>query len=49
MAATDVRPTSEGESRKIAEESREQEWAGHTFLRELFLGKIGRASCRERV
>src|SRR5215468_8413327 len=40
MAATDVRPTSEGESRKIAEESREQEWAGRTFLRELFLGNF---------
>jgi hypothetical protein len=35
-----VRPTSEEESRKVAEESREQEWAGHTFLRELFLGNF---------
>ncbi len=40
MAATDVRPTSEEESRKVAEESREQEWAGRTFLRELFLGNF---------
>ena len=40
MAAADVRPTSERESRKIAEESREQEWAGRTFLRELFLGNF---------
>ncbi|HKA28355.1 MAG TPA: acyl-CoA dehydrogenase family protein, partial [Candidatus Binatia bacterium] len=40
MAAANVRPTSEEESRKVAEESREQEWAGHTFLRELFLGNF---------
>src|SRR5262245_18480785 len=40
MAATDVRPTSERESRKIAEESREQGWAGHSFLRERFLGNF---------
>jgi alkylation response protein AidB-like acyl-CoA dehydrogenase len=40
VAATDVRPTSEEESRKVAEESREQEWAGRTFLRELFLGNF---------
>ena len=40
MPVTDVRPTSEGESRKVAEESREQEWAGRTFLRELFLGNF---------
>ena len=40
MAVTDVRPTSEEESRKVAEESREQTWAGRTFLRELFLGNF---------
>jgi alkylation response protein AidB-like acyl-CoA dehydrogenase len=40
MAAANVRPTSEEESRKVAEESREQEWAGRTFLRELFLGNF---------
>ena len=40
MAVTEVRPTSEEESRKVAEESREQEWAGRTFLRELFLGNF---------
>jgi alkylation response protein AidB-like acyl-CoA dehydrogenase len=40
VAAADVRPTSEEESRKVAEESREQEWAGRTFLRELFLGNF---------
>ncbi len=39
-SATDARPTSEEESRKVAEESREKEWAGRTFLRELFLGNF---------
>jgi alkylation response protein AidB-like acyl-CoA dehydrogenase len=38
--AAHVRPTSEEESRRLAEESREQEWAGRTFLRELFLGNL---------
>jgi alkylation response protein AidB-like acyl-CoA dehydrogenase len=32
--------TTEEESRKLAEESREQEWAGRGFLRELFLGQF---------
>jgi alkylation response protein AidB-like acyl-CoA dehydrogenase len=40
VTATEVRATSEQESRKIAEESREKEWAGRTFLRELFLGNF---------
>jgi alkylation response protein AidB-like acyl-CoA dehydrogenase len=40
LTASDVRPTSEEESRKVAEESREKEWAGRTFLRELFLGNL---------
>src|SRR4029453_6896277 len=40
VTATDARITSEQESRKIAEESREKEWAGRTFLRELFLGNF---------
>jgi len=40
MSAADVKPTSEEESRRVAEESREQEWAGRTFLRELFLGNF---------
>jgi hypothetical protein len=31
---------SEEESRRLAEESREQEWAGRGFLRELFLGNL---------
>ncbi|GIW42698.1 MAG: putative acyl-CoA dehydrogenase FadE10 [Candidatus Binatia bacterium] len=31
---------SEEEARQIAEESREKEWAGRTFLRELFLGNF---------
>jgi alkylation response protein AidB-like acyl-CoA dehydrogenase len=40
MSAANVRVTSEEESRKVAEESRETEWAGRTFLRELFLGNF---------
>src|SRR5690242_14477147 len=40
MKAADTRLTSEEESRKVAEESREKEWAGRTFLRELFLGNF---------
>ena len=32
--------TSEAESRKVAEESRETEWAGRGFLRQLFLGNL---------
>jgi alkylation response protein AidB-like acyl-CoA dehydrogenase len=38
--ATTPRTTSEEESRRIAEEAREKEWAGRTFLRELFLGNL---------
>src|SRR5437870_5334431 len=38
--ATKVRVSSEEESRRLAEESREKEWAGRTFLRELFLGNF---------
>jgi alkylation response protein AidB-like acyl-CoA dehydrogenase len=37
---TKVHVTSEEESRRLAEESREKEWAGRTFLRELFLGNF---------
>lgn len=40
MSAEQQRMTTEQESRQIAEESREQEWAGRGFLRELFLGKF---------
>jgi hypothetical protein len=32
--------TTEAESRRLAEESREQVWTGRTFLRELFLGNF---------
>jgi len=32
--------SSEEESRRVAEESRETEWAGRTFVRELFLGTL---------
>jgi alkylation response protein AidB-like acyl-CoA dehydrogenase len=37
---TKVQVTGEEESRRVAEESREKEWAGRTFLRELFLGNF---------
>jgi len=40
MSAEQSRMTTEQESRQIAEESREQEWAGRGFLREMFLGKF---------
>src|SRR5215471_11849506 len=40
MSAAELRPTGEEESRRVAEESREKEWAGRTFLRELFLGNL---------
>jgi alkylation response protein AidB-like acyl-CoA dehydrogenase len=38
--AAKVQVTSEEESRRVAEDSREKEWAGRTFLRELFLGNF---------
>ena len=41
MSATEIRHTTEEESRRVAEEAREQEWAGRTFLREMFLGNFG--------
>jgi alkylation response protein AidB-like acyl-CoA dehydrogenase len=40
MSAEQPRMTTEQESRQVAEDSREQEWAGRGFLRELFLGKF---------
>lgn len=40
MSATQVQHTSEEESRKVAEESREVEWTGRAFIRELFLGNF---------
>jgi alkylation response protein AidB-like acyl-CoA dehydrogenase len=40
MSATAPRMTTEQESRQVAEESRETEWAGRCFLRELFLGQF---------
>ena len=40
MEATKERVTTEEESRRVAEESRETEWAGRGFLRELFLGNL---------
>jgi hypothetical protein len=32
--------SSEAESRRVAEEARQQEWAGHMFIRDLFLGNF---------
>lgn len=40
MEATTPRTTTEQESRQVAEESRETEWTGRGFLRELFLGQF---------
>lgn len=41
MSATQMPvTTTEEESRQIAEESREKEWAGRGFLKELFLGNL---------
>src|SRR5579862_2111668 len=40
MSGTAPRMTTEQESRQVAEESRETEWAGRGFLRELFLGQF---------
>lgn len=39
MATVNGHP-SEEESRRVAEESREQEWVGRTFLKEMFLGNF---------
>jgi alkylation response protein AidB-like acyl-CoA dehydrogenase len=40
MSSTQPRMTTEQESRQLAEESRETEWTGRGFLRELFLGQF---------
>lgn len=40
MSGTQPPMTTEQESRQLAEEAREQEWAGRGFLRELFLGEF---------
>ncbi len=40
MDATKPRVTSEAESRQVAEDARETEWAGRGFLKELFLGQL---------
>jgi alkylation response protein AidB-like acyl-CoA dehydrogenase len=40
MATKDLQNISELESRKVAEASREQEWAQPSFMRELFLGNF---------
>ncbi len=38
--SSEVGLSSEEESRRVAEESREQEWSGRAFLREVFLGDL---------
>lgn len=38
--SSEVPLSSEEESRRVAEESREQEWSGRAFLREMFLGDL---------
>ncbi len=38
--STEAKTTGEEESRKVAEDSREKEWAGRTFVREMFLGNF---------
>ncbi len=40
MAEGSEKITSEEESRRVAEESREQVWAGRAFIRELYLGQF---------
>jgi len=41
VAVDDKQPeTTEAESRRVAEESREQDWTGRAFVRDLFLGKF---------
>lgn len=40
MASTTSRHASEDEARALAESSRESEWAGRSFLKELFLGNL---------
>ena len=40
MAGDQQQVTTEAESRRVAEESREQDWTGRAFLRELFLGNF---------
>ena len=40
MSATEVRITSEQESREVAEQARQKEWEGRAFIRELYLGGL---------
>jgi alkylation response protein AidB-like acyl-CoA dehydrogenase len=40
MSPEQVRHTTEAESRKVAEESRESEWTKPSFMREMFLGNF---------
>jgi alkylation response protein AidB-like acyl-CoA dehydrogenase len=40
MSGTEIRVTSEQESREIAEQARQKEWEGRAFIRELYLGGL---------
>ena len=40
MSGTEIRVTSEQESREIAEQARQKEWDGRAFIRELYLGGL---------
>src|ERR1700730_9460759 len=40
MPTPDTRATSEPESRRVAEQAREEVWEGRGFLRDLFLGQL---------
>ena len=40
MSGTDVRISSEQESRELAEQARQKEWEGRAFIRELYLGGL---------
>ena len=40
MSGTEVRVTTEQESREVAEQARQAEWEGRAFIRELYLGSL---------
>ena len=40
MSDVTLKDGTEKESRRVAEESREQEWTGRAFIRELYLGQL---------
>jgi hypothetical protein len=38
MSVSDIQITTEQESRQVAEQSRQKEWEGRAFIREVYLG-----------